>query len=102
MLAPAAILAFGLSALARAVEPRLSAEGAVCVFPDFCDADIFLKSVHGLRTRPNQRRCSGGALPEGPHNTVAQMQFGFGWHFDLAMTLDSGRCFIGRRPQRQL
>ena len=24
---------------------RLSAEGAVRVFPDFCDADIFLRSV---------------------------------------------------------
>jgi len=27
---------------------RLSAEGAVCVFPDFSDADIFLKSVYEI------------------------------------------------------
>ena len=27
---------------------RLSAEGAVCVFPDFSDADIFLRSVHEI------------------------------------------------------
>src|SRR5206468_6814134 len=27
---------------------RLSAEGAVCVFPDFSDADIFLRSVYEI------------------------------------------------------
>jgi phosphoglycolate phosphatase-like HAD superfamily hydrolase len=27
---------------------RLSAEGAVCVFADFSDADIFLRSVHEI------------------------------------------------------
>jgi phosphoglycolate phosphatase-like HAD superfamily hydrolase len=27
---------------------RLSAEGAVCVFPDFSDADIFLRGVHEI------------------------------------------------------
>jgi phosphoglycolate phosphatase-like HAD superfamily hydrolase len=31
---------------------RLSAEGAVCVFSDFSDVDIFLKTVRS-RTRPN-------------------------------------------------
>ena len=27
---------------------RLSAEGAVCVFPDFCETDLFLKSVYEI------------------------------------------------------
>src|SRR2546422_5051326 len=27
---------------------RLSVEGAVCVFPDFSDADIFLRSVYEI------------------------------------------------------
>ena len=27
---------------------RLSAEGAVCVFPDFSDADLFLRSVYEI------------------------------------------------------
>ena len=27
---------------------RLSAEGAVCVFPDFSDADMFLSSVYEI------------------------------------------------------
>jgi phosphoglycolate phosphatase-like HAD superfamily hydrolase len=27
---------------------RLSAEGAVCVFPDFNDSDIFLRSVYEI------------------------------------------------------
>jgi phosphoglycolate phosphatase-like HAD superfamily hydrolase len=27
---------------------RLAAEGAVCVFPDFSDADIFLRSVYEI------------------------------------------------------
>jgi phosphoglycolate phosphatase-like HAD superfamily hydrolase len=27
---------------------RLSAEGAVCVFPDFSDTDIFLRGVHEI------------------------------------------------------
>src|SRR5436189_1831767 len=29
---------------------RLSAEGAVCVFPDFSDADLFLRSVYAITT----------------------------------------------------
>jgi phosphoglycolate phosphatase-like HAD superfamily hydrolase len=36
----------GIGAGSRAT--RLSAEGAVCVFPDFSDADIFLRSVYEI------------------------------------------------------
>jgi phosphoglycolate phosphatase-like HAD superfamily hydrolase len=36
----------GIAADDRAA--RLSAEGAVCVFPDFSDADIFLRSVYEI------------------------------------------------------
>ena len=46
MLVPVAVLAFRSLALARGSRAtRLFAEGAVCVFPDFSDADIFLRSV---------------------------------------------------------
>ncbi|HEV3243874.1 MAG TPA: HAD family hydrolase [Chthoniobacterales bacterium] len=31
---------------------RLSAEGAVCVFPDLSDADIFLRSVYEITSNP--------------------------------------------------
>ena len=48
MLVPVAVLAFRSLALARGVERRLSAEGAVCVFTDFSDADIFLRSVYEI------------------------------------------------------
>jgi phosphoglycolate phosphatase-like HAD superfamily hydrolase len=36
----------GIGTVSRAT--RLSAEGAVCVFPDFSDADIFLRSVYEI------------------------------------------------------
>jgi phosphoglycolate phosphatase-like HAD superfamily hydrolase len=40
------ILFIGIGTGSRAT--RLSAEGAVCVFPDFSDADIFLRSVYEI------------------------------------------------------
>lgn len=36
----------GIGTRSRAT--RLIAEGAVCVFPDFCDADLFLRSVYEI------------------------------------------------------
>ena len=50
MLVPVAALAFRSLVLVRgvAVATRLSAEGAVCVFPDFSDADKFLRSVYEI------------------------------------------------------
>ena len=35
---------------------RLSAEGAVCVFPDFRDADLFLRSVYETTNAANEER----------------------------------------------
>jgi phosphoglycolate phosphatase-like HAD superfamily hydrolase len=54
---------------------RLSVEGAICVFPDFSDADIFLRSVYEItngpnhslqRTRPSRFGCNSRLLQAGP------------------------------------
>ena len=49
MLGPVAMLAFRLLALALGSRAtQLSAEGAVRVFPDLSNADLFLRSVYEI------------------------------------------------------